>query len=271
MIDSENAHRGLEGYAADSRKSVLAEYRDATDVVNSIGLRMRMISAGQFQMGSDSVHRVRITKPFLLGTFLVTQEEYARVMDGATPSHFKGDTRRPVEQVSWLDAIHFCNRLSEIERRTPYYHVDNEHVEIQDGDGYRLPTEAQWEYACRAGSSGNWCFGDDETQLTRFAWYHENSRNKTHAVGQKEPNDWGLHDMHGNVWEWCWDWYGEYPAEEVSDPVGPEQASYRVIRGGGWDLSAEGCRSAFRDRDSPGNRYLSLGFRVAAVPPSKQE
>lgn len=275
LIDSEAARECLHSYAADRRKSVHAEYLAATDVVSLSGTRMRLIPAGEFLMGSNEreaeqpVHQVELTKDFLLAAFPVTQEEYERVMDGANPSRFKGDPRRPVERVAWLDAIRFCNRLSEIEERTPYYRVTGERVEIQGGDGFRLPTEAEWEYCCRAGSTGRWCFGDDERELTQFAWYVENSKNKTHPVGFKEPNAWGLYDMHGNVWEWCADWYGDYKEERVVDPRGPDNASSRVFRGGSWDYSAVGCRSAYRSRFGPGYRHYNLGFRVAAVPPSQ--
>ena len=135
---------------------------------------------------------------------------------------------------------------------------------------YRLPTEAAWEYACRAGTSTLYSFGDDEESLGEYAWHQGNSDRKTHPVGAKKPNYWGLHDMHGNVWEWCADWHGLYASEEVSDPSGPETAANRVIRGGSWADDAECCRSAFRSGNEPQFRDLHRGFRVAAVPPGGQ-
>ena len=138
----------------------------------------------------------------------------------------------------------------------------------QEGVTYRLPTEAEWEYACRAGSSCAWCFGDDESQLEEYAWYSENSGGNTHAVGQKKSNAWGFHDMHGNVWEWCSDWYSEdfFGNSPLEDPKGPERATDRVIRGGAWGDGARGCRSAYRYRVEPGYRCELLGFRVGGVP-----
>jgi len=132
---------------------------------------------------------------------------------------------------------------------------------------YRLPTEAEWEYACRAGTTNRFYYGDDPgyTLLGQYAWYPGNSGSATHPVDQKRPNRWGLYDMSGNVWEWCSDWYGAYPGGSVSDPTGPSTGSYRVGRGGSWFDDAIGCRSACRIGDSPGNRYNSVGFRVALV------
>ena len=223
--------------------------------INSIGMHFSPIRAGEFVMGASDLpdarqHRVRLTQPFLLGVFSVTQAEYQRVM-GENPSRFDDDARRPVEKVSWHDAQEFCRRMSEQERVT-----------------YRLPTEAEWEYACRAGSTGAWCFGDDESQVEEYAWYSENSGGDTHAVGQKKSNAWGLHDMHGNVWEWCSDWYSAdyYANSPLEDPKGPERATFRVFLGGSWGLGARYCRAAFRFGLVPGFRFVHLGFRVAAVP-----
>lgn len=260
-----------EYFLAERRPSVFAELKDAFAQVNSIGMQMAMVPPGEFQFGSDehSAGRpVRIAAPFLLGVVPVTQRQYQHVMRD-NPSQFKGDDQRPVENVSWLDVVKFCIRLSEIETLSPYYRVpeqsvaDEQVVEILGGDGYRLPTEAEWEYACRAGSSGNWCFGNDERKLKQFAWYDRNSGGTTHAVGQKQPNAWGFHDMHGNVWEWCADWYADYPAEPVTDPRGPEEGSIRVFRGGCWGFSPQFCRSAYRSGFTPSDRVSDLGFRVA--------
>ena len=144
---------------------------------------------------------------------------------------------------------------------------------LPGGEGeFRLPTEAQWEYACRAGSTTKYCFGDDETTLGDYAWYSANSDSKTHPVGQKKPNAWGLYDMHGNVWEWCQDWYdsGYYAKSPEDDPTGPATGPCRVIRGGGWGSGvAGGCRSAGRRYTGPGHRSEDLGFRVSRVPADK--
>ncbi len=169
---------------------------------------------------------------------------------GQNPSHNKGWFRNtkdcPVELVSWDNVQEFIQKLNERE----------------GGSAYRLPTEAQWEYACRAGSSTIYHFGNGASQLGEYAWYNENAEAKTHPVGQKKPNAWGLHDMHGNVWEWCHDGRRDYEPGLAVDPVGPTDAGAdRVIRGGGWADSALLARSAFRDAVPPGNRGDDLGFR----------
>jgi len=258
-------------------------------ITNSIGMKLVLIPAGEFLMGSPDEdkdaeadekprHHVRITRPFYLGATEVTQEEYQKVM-GQNPSWFsaagggKGkvagqDTgRHPVEEVSWFDAIEFCNRLSQCEGLPPYYRSEGQQVSITGGEGYRLPTEAEWEYACRAGSQTRYSFDDDAASLFEFAWYDGNSGRTTHAVGQKRPNGFGLSDMHGNVWEWCWDWYGDeyYKASPYEDPLGPSRASCRGLRGGSWIDYARYCRPAYRYRYAPGFRFNYLGFRVARV------
>ena len=223
-------------------------------ITNRLGMKFVRIPAGSFNMGSNSgnsdekpVHRVTISKPFYMQTTEVTQAQWRAVM-GSNPSNFKGDAR-PVEKVSWIDVQEFIRKLNAKE----------------GSDKYRLPTEAEWEYAARAGSQSKYCFGDDAGRLGDYAWYDSNSGNKTHAVGQKKPNGWGLYDMHGNVWEWVQDWYGEnyYSSSSSTDPSGPSSGSYRVYRGGSWDSPTGNCRSAFRGRYDPGYRYYDLGFRLA--------
>ncbi|MCY2994492.1 MAG: formylglycine-generating enzyme family protein, partial [Planctomycetota bacterium] len=158
-----------------------------------------------------------------------------------------------VETVSWDEAVEFCKRLSEVAE------------ERAAGRTYRLPTEAEWEYACRAGSTSKYSFGDSEAELGQHAWYDQNSGNTTHPVGGKSANAWGLYDMHGNVWEWCQDWHGAYGAGPASDSSGPGSASFRVLRGGAWLDSGRNCRSAYRRGFEPGFRIRGRGFRVAGV------
>jgi len=189
---------------------------------------------------------------------------------GQEPSFLKGNPNNPVEGFSWLDAVRFCNQLNEREGLKPFYEISGETVLVPDwnGTGYRLPTEGEWEYACRAGTATRFSFGDDEASLGEFAWFSGNSDVGTHEVGQKRANDFGLHDMQGNVWEWCWDWYAAdyYKESPVDDPRGPSQASCRVFRGGGPGASPRDCRPACRAGGAPGNHYFIAGFRVARSP-----
>lgn len=219
---------------------------------NANNMSFVLIPPGEFEMESVDVsprHRVHITRPFYLSVTQVTQSQYARAM-GANPSFFKEDNR-PVEQVSWDQAMAFCQRLSQLpEGRT-------------GSRTYRLPTEAEWEHACRCGTTTKWHAGDDPAGLDRVAWYLDNSGRKTHPVGQKEPNAWGLHDMYGNVWEWCSDWFGEYPAATATDPTGAVTGSNRVLRGGSWRGNARDCGSASRQGQTPAEQSVSVGFRVA--------
>jgi formylglycine-generating enzyme required for sulfatase activity len=206
------------------------------------------IPAGEFMMGSENgdqdekpVHRVRFSQGFEMMEYEVTQEQWTAVM-GKNPSHFKDcGPRCPVETVSYAEVQAFVSKLN------------------SRGDGwrYRLPTEAEWEYAARAGSTGDYA-----GKLDSMGWYKENSGGKTHPVGQKQPNAWGLYDMHGNVWEWVQDWYGDYPREAVTDPTGPASGSSRVVRGGGWSGADWRCRSADRDWLDSGRRYNLHGFRL---------
>ncbi len=169
---------------------------------------------GSVDQWGDKRHTVVITKPFLMAVHPVTQGQYF-FMNMTNPSVFSDDAQRPVENIRWREAIVFCNRMSHYEHLPPYYNVEYDRVTIVGGSGYRLPTEAEWEYACRAGSVGAYCFGDDENQLDQYAWFEAVS---TYPVGKKKPNVWGLYDMHGNVQEWCWDWYAEYPVSPQENP-----------------------------------------------------
>jgi formylglycine-generating enzyme required for sulfatase activity len=202
---------------------------------------------------------VRITKPFYIGKYKVTQEVWEKVM-GANPSFFKG-AKNPVENVSWDDCQEFLKKLNE---RNPHP------IPLPLGEGarvralFRLPTEAEWEWACRAGTRTRYCFGDEERGLADYGWYDGNSGKTTHPVGGKKPNAWGLYDCHGNVWEWCGGWYDEYHHGwwPKADPTGPATGSDHVLRGGSWGHYARGCRSASRSGDGPGNRLDAFGFRV---------
>ncbi|MDR2162304.1 MAG: formylglycine-generating enzyme family protein [Desulfovibrio sp.] len=227
---------------------------------NSLGMEFVLIREGCFQMGSNVLndekppHRVCISKPFYLGKFEVTQEQWGKIME-ENPSWFKGGNL-PVEQVFWGQAQEFIRRLNRKEGHKLY----------------RLPTEAEWEYAARAGLSGPDSLSADGAALDRLAWYAQNSGNATHPVGQKEPNAWGLHDMLGNVHEWVQDWFeaGYYADSPPTDPTGPASGTLRVRRGGSWGDDANNCRLARRAFDvpdssacgAPGCRFGDLGFRV---------
>ena len=234
-------------------------------ITNSIGMKLVLIHPGSFTMGSpddevgrvrnETSHEVTLSKSYYLGANEVTQGEYEKVM-GANPNNFKG-SKNPVETVSWDDSVSFCKKLSEMPE------------EKAAGRSYRLPTEAEWEYACRAGSTTSYSFGETAESLGEYAWFGEGREGKTHPVGLKKPNRWGLYDMHGNVWEWCQDWLGDYPPDASTDPQGPNGGSFRVYRGGCWSDVAGYCQSAYRRRNDPSVRYNFLGFRVALSPSFK--
>jgi formylglycine-generating enzyme required for sulfatase activity len=240
---------------------------DKQSFTNCIGIKLMRIPKGKFMMGSpesetdrvkiETQHEVTISQNFYMGATEVTQAQWQKVM-GNKPSNFEDD-QLPVETVSWEEAVDFCNRLSEMPE------------EIRAGRKYRLPTEAEWEYACRAGTTTTFHFGSQlngrQANCNGTFPYGTETRGpdlkKTTPVGKYPANAWGLYDMHGNVWEWCSDWYGEYPTGSVTDPIGPATGSIRVIRGGSWRLDAVLCRSAFRGWNDPSFRSGNLGFRVA--------
>ncbi len=251
-------------------------------ITNSIGMKLVLILPGSFTMGSpitevgrqdwESQHLVTISSWYYLGAFEVTQDEYEKVT-GKRPSayrstqlsfgqvgeRFRGATY-PVNQISWEDAVSFCKKLSDLpEEKTA-------------GREYRLPTEAEWEYACRAGSRTIYSFGDSVVALGEYAWFGDTLEG-ARPVGQKKPNHWGLYDMHGNVFEFCQDWYGDadYPSGAATNPQGPGEGATRVSRGGCWRCDVADCRSARRvsiSANRPINEYF--GFRVAISLPSKQ-
>jgi formylglycine-generating enzyme required for sulfatase activity len=238
------------------------------------GMHLVFIPAGEFTMGSpdkekdrrtnEEQHKVTLTKPVYLGKYEVTQAEWKKVT-GNSPSNFKGENN-PVEQVCWEDCQEFLKRLN---TPTPPSPPLRSGASSQTPTGqaptpplFCLPTEAQWEYACRAGTQTRFSFGDRDGDLGEYAWYSGNWDGKTHPVGGKKPNAWGGYDMHGNVWEWCEDWKAEYQAGTATDPKGPESGWYRVFRGGSWREDAADCRSALRYYGSPVSRLSIVGCRV---------
>jgi formylglycine-generating enzyme required for sulfatase activity len=219
-------------------------------------------------MGSNSgddderpVHQVTV-QSFYMGIYAVTQKEWAAVM-GSDPSNFKG-ADLPVEQVNWYDAVAYCNQRSIKEGLTPAYQGSGNSIRCDFRvNGYRLPTEAEWEYAAKEGNKATLTYEySGSNNVDAVGWYKGNSRGSTHAVGTKQPNRLGLYDMSGNVWEWCWDWYGNYSRGSQRDPSGPASGSDRVLRGGSWSNYAQGLRSAYRDDGGPSARISYYGFRL---------
>jgi sulfatase modifying factor 1 len=251
--------------AVAAQKECSQRLRRPVEITNGIGMKMKLIPAGEFLMGSpdgekghdyvEQQHRVRITKPFYLKTTEVTQGQWYAVM-GTKPWSGKPSVVEGPEvaatYVSWEDAAEFCRKLGEKESVT-----------------YRLPTEAEWECACRAGTVTAYCFGDDVSLLGEYAWFEKNAHKAgesyAHQVGLKKANAFGLYDMHGNAWEWCQDLYGDYDTRDSArdDPVGPSSSSFRVFRGGCFGSMARRCRVAFRFWVQPDRRLNYLGFRVA--------
>lgn len=242
-----------------------------------------LIRGGAFDMGSplsenrrekDEIRHHVTIRSFHMGVHEVTQKEYRDLM-GSNPSQFNGDSL-PVENVSWHDAVAYCNARSVAEGLNPAYVISGTGnarsvAWNRDANGYRLPTEAEWEYACRAGTTTPFSTGDNVTadQANYYGTYPYDGypggqyRSRTLPVGSFAPNAWGLHDMHGNVWEWCWDWYGAYADGEAADPTGAASGTYRVNRGGGWNDFGRHLRSAYRAAYPPDNRTFNLGFRLA--------
>ena len=240
-----------------------SELTAPVEVVTVSGVSMVALPGGEFSMGNDRgnpdeapVHRVQISA-FLIDKFEVTHEMFAKAQM-PNPSHWQDHPRRPVERVRWRDAKQYCNERSLLEKLKPCY---NEKTPDFDGDyaanGYRLPTEAEWEYACRAGAAGPYDFGTAD-KLRQFAWFAENSADKTHAVGEKKPNRWGICDLYGNVSEWCEDVYSPtyYKGSPPVDPRGPANPGKdvkRVMRGGSWKASADMCRATLRQGERTGD------------------
>lgn len=227
-------------------------------VRNSLGMEFVLIPPGEFVMGSRNsaaaqpMRRVSISRPVYMGRVPVTQAQWQRIM-GENPSWKEGCRNCPVEQVSYLDVLHFLKKLNAMDR-----------------GNYRLPTEAEWEYAARAGTTGTYSFGDEPSILGEYGWYFRNTDRGAQPVGQKRPNPWGLYDMHGNVWEWVRDWHRPYPRVQTAvNPIGPSNGQYKVIRGGSWTNDFDLLGSATRMKVRPTNRHLNLGFRLVLVPGRK--
>jgi formylglycine-generating enzyme required for sulfatase activity len=239
-----------------------------------------LIIPGSFQMGSpedepsrsedETLHEVTLSRAFFLQTCEVTWAQWKDVM-GHAP--FKDKPKRPIRSVSWYDAVAYCNALSTQQGLIPYYFLEGSQgkpgrdfrvqrviINDPDADGWRLPTEAEWEYACRAGEEVEQA---RHGNLRKIAWYDNNARRNPRAVGGLDPNAWGLHDMLGNVWEWVWDRYGDYGSRRVRDPAGPSSSPFRVYRGASFSSSASLCRAANRGHSLPDRRYPNVGFRVA--------
>ncbi|MBI9032678.1 SUMF1/EgtB/PvdO family nonheme iron enzyme [bacterium] len=219
-----------------------------------------LVEGGTFHNGTANV----TLSDFIIGKYEVTQAEWQEIM-GNNPSYFKGDNN-PVEQVSWYDAVEFCNKKSVKEGLDPVYLGSGASIKCDfSKNGYRLPTEAEWEYAARGGKKSKAYTYSGSNNIDKVAEYKANNNKSTKAVGGKKPNELGIYDMSGNVWEWCWDWYGyeDYSSSSESNPLGPNSGSYRVLRGGGWYSSAAYCRVANRDCYSSTYSSYFVGFRLA--------
>ena len=246
QTSSSNQNGGNNGGSNDSGSENVFPGKVYT--VNGVSFKMIAVKGGTFQMGSDdgynAVHQVTLSD-YYIGETEVTQELWNAVM-GSNPSYFYGNMQRPVETVSWNDCQTFISRLNEL-----------------TGETFRLPTEAQWEYAARGGYKSKGYTYSGSNAIDDVAWHWYNSDRTTHPVKTKAPNELGIYDMSGNVWEWCSDWYGDYSSAAQTDPTGPATGYYRVGRGGSWDNDATYCRIAFRGNSTPTNRFSHLGLRLA--------
>jgi formylglycine-generating enzyme required for sulfatase activity len=297
-------------FDADEAKTYQQTWADHLGVpaeyTNSIGMKFVLIPPGEFMMGStpeeagpalrlanndhwrqcveseSPKHQAVLTQPFYLGVYEVTQAQYERVMR-LNPGHFAAtggganavlnvDTGDyPIESVTWVDAAEFSAKLSKLEKLKPFYSINGDTVTMLDGGGYRLPSEAEWEFACRAGTTTTYSNGDNDQALVNAAWVPSNSQRRTHPVGRLQANAFGLFDMHGNAWEWVEDgwqagYYEQFVEQPAIDPRGPSADTYRVLRGGGWAHHVSHCRSPARLYDRATNRNANIGFRIALPP-----
>ncbi len=266
---------GTEEYA-DQASYTATEDATLYAVWNTAGCQlaeMVYVEGGTFEMGNSNsdeypgerpVHTVTLSS-FYMCPYEVTQAQWWAVM-GENPSYYSGNNL-PVEDISWYDAIEFCNALSESEGLAPCYTVNGTDVTLNpSANGYRLPTEAQWEYAARGGAQSQGYLYSGSDNIDEVAWYYENSNLTTHPVGTKQPNELGLYDMSGNVWEWCWDWYSDYSSDSQTDPVGPTSGMTRIYRGSGWAYNAVSCRVTNRKSYTPSYDFNFLGIRLVRVP-----
>jgi formylglycine-generating enzyme required for sulfatase activity len=271
MNQPEDAYDLMEGFVSRLVENVTGPAAPAQAPVRAVPEGFVFVQGGTFQMGTASggddderpVHTVTLTS-FYMGKYEVTQQEWTEIM-GSNPSYSKGDDL-PVGMVSWYDAIEYCNKRSLREGLTPAYRGSGDSVTCDfSASGYRLPTEAEWEYAAKGGANGAYLtyLYAGSNSVGGVGWYDGNSGDGKHPVGQKQPNDLGLYDMSGNVMEWCWDWYGDYPGGSQTDPEGPASGWWRVLRGGSWNIGAPDLRSAVR-YNSPASRDYSdiLGLRL---------
>jgi sulfatase modifying factor 1 len=235
-------------------------------ITNNSGLAMVAIPGGSFEMGSaagesdETLHRVALS-PFYMDQHEVTQESFQKIM-GRNPSRWT-EPKNPVEQIRWKDAAEYCNARSHLEGLTSCYDPQTWKCDFKNS-GYRLPTEAEWEYACRAGTRTKYFFGDDPAELGKYASFKGNSTRSPSAVGSKRPNPWGLYDMYGSVWEWCNDFYKEdyYRKSPERDPSGPDTSQTRVVRGGCWNSRSNTCRSGYRLDENPAYTDVCFGRDV---------
>ena len=236
------------------------------ETTTSTGAVIVLLPGGEFQMGDpdgdvDEIPHSVTLSPFYMDKYEVTQELYQQIVE-ENPSKWKGKAN-PVETVRWSDVARFCNKRSLAEGLEPAYDLENWTCNFEAA-GYRLPTEAEWEYAARVGSTTSYPFGSSDSRLREHAWYTRNAAKKTHPVGKLEPNAWGLHDMLGNVMEWCNDFYqvDYYPNSPKTDPTGPEKGNTRVVRGGCWRSNPDSCRSSYRYNENPAYTDACFGYEV---------
>jgi formylglycine-generating enzyme required for sulfatase activity len=255
--------QGCERKAPDG--SPKATDKGSSDTAGGSAMEMVQLPGGRFIIGDkeevDATPHEVVVGPFYMDKHLVTQEQYQRIM-ADNPSRWKAD-KNPVEQVRWSDAVKFCNARSRLEGLQPCYDLETWQCNFE-ANGYRLPTEAEWEYACRAETQTTYFFGSDASKLGDYAWFDKNSGGHPQPVAQKRPNPWGLYDMVGNVWQWCNDFYqvDYYQQSPQENPRGPKEGENKVVRGGAWKFSGDNCRSGYRYNEAPGYVDVCFGYDI---------